>query len=266
MLGQTGEKGKGGGMVAVGARNFIDIKDLDEPVYRTFSERWFVDLLNTRENGLRNPSTWDDPFENFLMARTLVDFGGEVISLRNLTEDWYGQCWTTKPDTDAMWRIYSPQKDGVQVKTTIRKLFDNLCQVPVFSASVQFFVGRVRYESQENIRCLLEELTFRDISSGGQGDGFARLLCVKREAFAHEHEVRLLYQDVEGQPGGRKGARQTVRYPLDPNVVFDQVLLDPRLGDADAAAMTNRLAAAGWRGAARKSTLYEVPAFTIRES
>lgn len=40
--------------------------------------------------------------------------------------DFYGQCWTLKSTSDAMWRIYSPKKDAVRVRTTIRKLAESL--------------------------------------------------------------------------------------------------------------------------------------------
>ncbi len=47
-------------------------------------------------------------------------------------------------------------------------------------------------------------LTFTDVSIGGRDDGFARLPCIKRGAFAHERDVRIVYQAVPGA-GGPKG-------------------------------------------------------------
>ena len=46
-------------------------------------------------------------------------------------------------------------------------------------------------------------------------------------------------------------------------VVFDEVLLDPRLTDAETRAMAAGLAALGWNGAAPRSSLYEAPDITI---
>ncbi|MCJ2007057.1 DUF2971 domain-containing protein [Methylobacterium sp. J-092] len=224
--------------------------------------RWFLDLLDTGEDALRNPSAWDDPFENFFLARTKVDMGGDIATLGNLADDWYGQCWTTNCDTDAMWRIYSSDRNGVQVKTTVRKLFDNLCRTPAWSPPIQFFVGQVDYKSEDEIKAMMGQLTFADVSIGGQGDGFARLLCIKREAFRHEREVRIMYQSVP-RAAGPKGAGGTLRYRLEANAVFDEILLDPRLTDAEVRAMGAGIAALGWRGAAPRSTLYEAPDFLI---
>lgn len=251
-------------MTAVGDQNVIDLPDLDQPIYRTYSMRWFLDLLATGEDGLRNPSTWDDPFENFFLARTLVDTGsgGGMGTLAHLADDWYGQCWTTNCNTDAMWRIYSSGRDGVQVKTTVRKIFGNLIKVPTWSPRAQIFIGKVSYLTSEQLQDLMSKITFMDVASGGQGDGFAKLLCVKRTEFQHEQEVRLLYW-TSGNPIGPQGVGGTVRYPLKANEVFDEILLDPRLTDSEAKAAAAGLGAVGWMGPAPRSTLYQVPKFVI---
>jgi len=35
----------------------------------------------------------------------------------------YVSCWTTVPDNIAMWTIYSPNKSGIRIKTTVSKLY-----------------------------------------------------------------------------------------------------------------------------------------------
>lgn len=250
-------------MADVSANNLIGI-DRDRPIYRTYSRKRFVDLLRSGEDGLRNPSTWEDPFENFLMERTLVstDKPGEFGNLKTLAAAWYGQCWTTNEDTDAMWRIYSPDKGGVKACTTVGKLFDNLCSMPAFSPRLQFFVGRVSYLRRADIEAAIGSMTFTGLVTGRQGDGFAELLCVKRDAFEHEREVRILYQHVHGEAGLRY-AGGTATYSLDANVVFNGVVLDPRLMDDEAETARAELSAAGWKGRMPRSELYDVPEFVI---
>ena len=121
---------------------------------------------------------------------------GKAIPLKNLAEDWYGQCWSLNEETDAMWRIYSPdpkKPSGIKVKTTIGKLFNNLKRTCSPAPYLQFFVGRVIYESQTRIADRMKNLTFRKLSESRQSNWFADLLCLKREAFQHENEVRLLF-------------------------------------------------------------------------
>jgi hypothetical protein len=244
-------------------RNIIRIDDLALPLYRIYALNRFEELLATGHDALVNPTKWDDPFENFFLEATeVVDSStGGTISLKNLAADWYGQCWSTQAESDAMWRIYSPDpnKPGVKVKTTVRKLFDNLKTVSSTAPYLQFFVGRVDYKTEAEIGDLMGKLTFLDVSSGGQGDKFADLLCIKREAFQHEHEVRLLFQDLDP----KCGADKLFKYKLDANIVFEEVVLDPRLKAPEAEALKSKLLSAGCPPSIRHSTLYRAPHFVI---
>jgi hypothetical protein len=243
-------------------KNLIGLSEtnLDQPICRTYAKKWFLPIFTSKTDALRNPSTWDDPFENFFLKRTRVEIGpGEFADLESLARDWYGQCWTINSDTDAMWRIYRADKAGVQAKTTIRKLFDNLKRLSSAAPRLQFFVGRVEYVAEAEIIKTMSKLTFMDIAHGGQGDRFASLLCIKREAFQHEAEARLLFQDFDP----KQGMNETLVYPLDPNVVFEEIVIDPRLNDKDAAALTAELRSAGCTLPIRRSELYRSPIFTI---
>ena len=244
--------------------------DLDQKVYRIYGLDRFKALLSSRQDALINPSMWDDPFENFLLEKTEVrdNTTGTAIPLKNLAGDWYGQCWSLNEETYAMWRIYSPDrilKSGVKVRTTIRKIYDNLKRIGPPEWPLQFYVGKIEYINQDDIRQLMGNITFAEASQGGQGRGFAELMCVKREAFKHENEVRILFQDTEiPQPYRAKlGVGGIMNYDVDPNRIFDEVILDPRLSDTDSATIKNTLSRAGCRLNIEKSALYDSPRFTI---
>lgn len=150
----------------------------------------------------------------------------------------------------------------MKVRTTIRRLFENLKRAGSSAPYLQFFVGRITYLSQPDIIKLMQGLTFADIAAGGQGDKFAALLCIKREAFRHECEVRLLFQDGTFS-GAKRGAGGVFQYALDLHSVFDDVVLDPRLSDGDASALEHNLQTAGCRLPIRQSQLYQAPRFVI---
>jgi hypothetical protein len=256
-------------MTDTNEQNLIQLAeaDLDLAIYRIYGRDRFESLLASNRDALVNPTKWDDPFENFFLERTEVmdDASGTTIPLKNLAEDWYGQCWSLNEETDAMWRIYSPdpvKKVGVKVSTTIRRLFENLKHAGSSAPSLQFFVGRITYLSQPDIVKLMQNLTFADIAAGSQGDKFAALLCIKREAFRHECEVRLLFQDVVFS-GARRGAGGVFQYALDPHSVFNDVVLDPRLSDVDASALRRNLQTAGCLLPIQQSQLYQTPRFVI---
>ncbi|MBT0669173.1 DUF2971 domain-containing protein [Novosphingobium profundi] len=253
-------------MADTNERNLIRLEDgdLDQPVYRIYAIDRFIALLASKNDAVVNPTKWDDPFEDFFLDRTEVMDGvsGSTIPLSNLAGDWHGQCWSLHEDTDAMWRIYSPNPKasvGVKVRTTIRKLFTNLKAVGSSAPYLQFFVGKVDYLAEADIRRLMSRLTFADVAIGGQGDRFADLLCIKRTAFKHEAEVRLLFQDIEI----KRSSGGVFRYPLDANLVFEEAVLDPRLDDVDLAALKAKLQDSGCTLPIYRSPLYESPRFVI---
>ncbi|MBW2596908.1 MAG: DUF2971 domain-containing protein, partial [Deltaproteobacteria bacterium] len=185
--------------------NVFDITDLDQKIYRIFSISRFKELITNNELVLVNPQKWDDPFENFFLRANAVDEHGDSVSLGSIASKWYGQCWTFNSESDAMWRIYSHQKDGVRLSTTVRKLFSVLWDAKDQYAGLRYFIGKVSYQPRSEIEKFMKEHSFLDISIGGQNDRFAKLLCIKRLEFFHEAEVRLLANDTEGSRGGKAG-------------------------------------------------------------
>ena len=256
-------------MTNTNEKNIIRLSesDLDSPIFRIYPLERFEPMLASNQDALVNPTKWEDPFENFFLERTEVadSVSGSTIPLKNLAQDWYGQCWSFNQDTDAMWRIYSPDpkaKVGVKVATTIRRLFQNLKLVNSTAPYLQFFIGRITCLTEHQITSLMQALTFSDIAIGGQGDKFADLLCIKREAFQHENEVRLIFQDLNIS-GSKRGANGVFKYQLEPNVVFDEVILDPRLKVPDALAIEKKLKTAGCTLHIAQSPLYQTPKFVI---
>ncbi len=70
----------------------------------------------------------------------------------------------------------------------------------------------------------MNNTSFWAMALSGQNDGFAKLLCIKRNEFKHENEVRLLIDDPNNK--GRDGC-----YGVDIEYqnIFEEICLDPRL-------------------------------------
>jgi hypothetical protein len=207
--------------------NGINIGNWDTPIYRIFQVDYLKELIKAHKNCLVQPQKWDDPFENFFLRSECVNKKGEHISLSSIHNDWYGQCWTTVKESDAMWRIYSPNKNGARVSTTVRKLFDKFYDYTDKRACLKYFIGEVRYISRADIEQFLNDTTFQDLSFGGMPHGFAKTLCMKRPEFTHESEVRLLFQDIEP----KIGVNGLAYFPFNSNIILDEIALDPRLLD-----------------------------------
>lgn len=79
-------------------------------VYRVIPRHRFFELFSERKNALVLPANWDDPFENFILRSQVQTADGKIDKFL-LHNKLYGQCWTLHKRSDAMWRIYSPNKD-----------------------------------------------------------------------------------------------------------------------------------------------------------
>ena len=131
----------------MGYRNYINIsaEEKGKNIYRVIPVCWLLELFKTKKNTLLKPALWDDPFENFILKGLGRLSNGKTASL-GMRDLLYGQCWTLRRESDAMWRIYSSDKNGVKIRTTIKKLFESLYNVmPSRSRDVSCFIGKVKY-------------------------------------------------------------------------------------------------------------------------
>ena len=249
----TREAGINPAMEELVRTNYIGLSDveLDQYLYRIISVDRLVELFTNRQNVLVRPSQWDDPFENFVLKSQAKLSSGDVVTF-DFNNDFYGQCWTTQKASDAMWRIYSPKSNGVRIRTTVRRLGDGLGKACGDWAHIQSFIGRVRYLKKKQM------LDFANgvFANGLDATAFAKTLLVKRPAFRHEREVRLLYFEKENDRRGNN----LFRYSIEPTELVDQVMIDPRLAKNDAAALKSEIKRrTGFGGQIKRSLLYAPP-------
>jgi len=167
---------------------------------------------------------------------------------------------TTKRESDAIWRIYSPKSDGVKVKTTIRKLFYALYSQAGSFKDISCFIGKVQYANKKK---LIEQLSDPDLMRSrlidSTGYGQAETLLFKRIAFSHEQEVRLIYNS----PTNLK--TEWFQFKFNPRELFDQVVFDPRMDyhryKTDKERLINEF---GFKMPIIKSSLYKIPELSFR--
>lgn len=231
--------------------NYLNLNEAGKlrHIYRIIPVKRLYQFFERRKNVLVRPSRWEDPFENFVLnsqARlpdgTLVRFG--------FNNDFYGQCWTLQTASDAMWRIYSPDADGVRIRTSVRKLARSLSGGLGEWAHVQAFIGKVRY---------LRDAELLDFANSVFAHGLdpvplANTLLVKRRAFVHEREVRLLY--LEKSDSGES----LFSYDVDPHELVEQIMIDPRLPLDKVADLKEEIERkTGFAGPIVRSLLYAPP-------
>lgn len=236
-------------------RNFINLesKDLDRSIYRVLSVNRLFQMFEKKVNVLVKPKLWEDPFENYIMNSTGEMKGGEMFSI-GFRGDFYGQCWSRTRETDAMWRIYSPLKNGARIKTTPRKLLQSLYSQADSLRDISCFIGKVEYFSKPRLKKMLETKgTGWILDSSGRGQ--ARTLLFKRTAFRHEDEVRLIYNSKEQS----KVNPDLYSYKISPVELIDQIVFDPRIEYSEFRRHKKNLKELGYDKRILKSKLYQAP-------
>ena len=229
--------------------NYLNLRDGDKDryVYRIIPVKRHYDLFTKRENVLVRPARWEDPFENFILNSKARLPDGEIVQF-SFNNDFYGQCWTLLTTSDAMWRIYSPGAQSVRIRTTVRKLVDSLSTALGEWANVQVFIGKVHYLTDKQL------LSFADnvFAHGLNPVALAETLLVKRKAFVHEKEVRLLYFEKSN-----RSAEDLFHYDVNPNALVDQIMIDPHLSKDDADDLKEKIKdETGFTGTIKRSLLY----------
>jgi hypothetical protein len=229
----------------------------DTQIYRIIPVNRLYELFDNKENVLPRPPKWEDPFENFILKSPVQISSGEVGNFA-FHDDVYGQCWTLHKASDAMWRIYSPNKDAVRIRTTMEKLANSLSAGLGRWAHVQSFIGKVDYLFKAELKKFAETV-FED---GLNPAAIARSLLVKRRAFRHEREIRLIYCERERV----KHTDGLYRYAIDPHTLIEQIMVDPRLPKPKADQLKSEIRdQTGFQGELKRSFLYAPPkGFLIR--
>lgn len=194
-------------------------------IYRVLPRDRFFSLFEERQNALVLPKKWQDPFENIILKSKVKMATGEIGKFAS-HDNVYGQCWTLESASDAIWQIYSREQNAVRVRTTVGKLIDSLRSVHRDLADVSYFIGRVEYLTERRLREFGRTIFKKDITP----EAVARSLLVKRRAYKHENEVRLI---LYFEPKSIKHSNGIYKYKLSPLDVIDQAMIDGRVPYAE---------------------------------
>ncbi len=230
--------------------NYINLKDmLDDPIYRIMPIHRFLQLLEDKKLTLVKPKKWDDPFENALLNCDIETSDGEQVSFA-AKDSVYGQCWTFHRETDAMWRIYSQNKDGIRVTTTPRKLLTALREAYPEYHRLRCFIGKVSYLPKVKLLDKLQSINLLNPN----GSGIAESLLYKRTEFKHENEIRLIYSGKDDDC-----ISDIFQFDIDPTNLLDGLLFDPRMDENLRQAYKLAIMDKGCSTRIRRSSLYDAP-------
>lgn len=229
--------------------------NFNTPIYRVFKINHLIKLFEIKKNTLVKPELWDDPWENFLLKQT-PKYNGQNVSLDILRNNLFGQCWTlNEKETDALWRIYSPRKNGVRVKTTLKKLWDSCWDIGTTKITGMFYIGKILYQEENKLKKY-----FKNSQNLESTIFSAHTLLYKRMEFEHEKEIRLIYYKNSKNKNLTTKTRKIYRYKIDPIKLFEEMLFDPQFDDVNYNKLKGELIKYGYKKSKiKKSQLYQIP-------
>lgn len=212
-----------------------------------------IAMFTDRQNVIVQTHKWKDKFENFQLS-----LGGYISGVRfnyGFRNDYLGQCWTTNAMSEAMWGIYAgdSQLKYLRLRSTPRKLLEALEKAHAGSTiNDTCFVGRVLYKKENELKASLGAGGTLTLSSAS----LAGSLLLKRRAFKHENEMRLIYC-THNEAGVSNGL---YRYPIDPQDMITQIMADPHRDPSSWENERKRLQSeTGFKGKILRSRMYDPP-------
>lgn len=232
----------------------------DTPIYKYMSLNHVKLMIQNQTLWISKVNTWDDVYENIFFKQNFfhdLGNGPVAVDVSTVGNNMFGQCWTSQKESDAMWRIYSSDKNNyaLRIKTTIGKLMDAAFVDPNGIPAV--FVGEVSYVDDATISEILSRYAQNGFNLSTSAREYAELLLLKRKEFEHEREIRLIIsKDTEYQ-------LDHVELGIDPQIFIDEITLDSRIVpySEDYNHYKSELLSTGISsGKINRSTLYDLPA------
>ncbi len=135
-------------------------------LYRITSLEGFLSLLlNKKERFVHPIDCWEDTYEGYMLHLLDTEEGTEKVlrelytvitpndiklTIRNYTKlmraryACYGQCWSVKADSDALWRIYSYDKKAIQIISNSDRIKDTIVASQGENTTIR--IGPVKYD------------------------------------------------------------------------------------------------------------------------
>lgn len=155
-------------------------------LYKFINIEYFLQWINNAHIRIDKIEKWDDVYELFLFKQEF-EKGGNLIDVWSEALSFYGQSWTASRDSNAMWRIYSPDNLSVRIKTTAQHLIDAI-EKSASTAGRATYVGKVKYQTKKQIEADIQYYSQNIFKK----EVLAASLFVKRDSFSYENEFRIV--------------------------------------------------------------------------
>ena len=209
-------------------------------LYRILSYRHAMAMFGNRELYFASPRSWDDPYEKVLVHK--------------YSDALFAQCWCKKAVSDAMWRIYSADRTSLRICATRNKLNSALTAAQRDKDFV-FLIEDVEYKTSKQVETHISNIA-KDLRVEYSVRRAQDVLLVKRDAFDHEEEVRVIVHN-KAAPDDKIKAEFLVS--INPHALIESIFFDPRADDAFVGMCTYFFKhSIGFKGKIQKSRLYRL--------
>lgn len=221
--------------------------------------KYIRDLFLLRKLYFRRVTDWEDPYEDFIQKQTFK-WNYNRNGKPPFWPEYFGVCWTTLEESDAMWRIYSlktedlKSKDkrndvAIKIKVDLESLEKRIKRS--LSSEMEIMCRDVIYTEKDEIDFALDKLS--NIEGVKLQDLIINTLFVKREAFKHECEFRVVIQ-IPSISSFSKDDHLLI--PFDTSII-QEFVIDPRLQEEQSQEVEKELLKLGiYQYKIKKSKLY----------
>ena len=233
-------------------------KWLNSPIYRIMPLERVLQIYENKELYFPNISRcWEDPYELFVYKQHYI-YNGYNLDVNEVLQHHYGQCWSRRKDSDAMWRIYSPDMKSVRLKSTIGRVINALFLGKGNDMVLNY--GIVKYYNLRGI-----ETWLKNNFTGSFSDEYViNSYFIKRTNFSHEEEVRFIISTPTTDGTNMFPALNGIKITIQPDDVISQIALDPRLPKDRCDVLENLLLRyTGHNTKVVQSRLYQMKPLTI---
>ena len=203
-------------------------------IYKYIPLKYVHFLLSTGKLYFNKVTNWEDPYENFFQRQSFK-WNTQNGDKAPFWPEYYGMCWTSLEESDSMWRIYSVKTGELCNKA---KLDEIAIKIKVKSKTIEEEIKKcilsgwtikckdVIYTKSDEIDCALKDV--RSSEGIHVYDLFMQTLFVKRDAFKHECEYRMIIQIPQADSNSEK---DKLLIPFNKSVI-QEFVIDPRLSDS----------------------------------
>ncbi|HUM50688.1 MAG TPA: DUF2971 domain-containing protein [Chitinophagales bacterium] len=232
-------------------------------LYRVMPLDRIMEILEKNRWPFVSPTLWNDPFEKAFIEAEYKHNGTNFclpIKPNKVSGDihytLFSACFTETSESEAFWKTYSPNGDGIRLKVNASQFRDSLSQIKNFD----IYIGKASYEDYKSLYKFQEDETFwKDLQSKNTNETHLKLLLKKRLPFKYENEVRILL--LRKKPMLKSVAKVTLPKTIS---LIQGIKLDPRMGTYMAKMVKESFINKGFQPEViRKSRLYSKPNSTI---